>query len=131
LDSAGYSLDQKIFKEGKGLTPQEMAQKLFEEESIRQVLTSLVVCLFARNVYTLERVEKCLRLLGWGWNEAQLLETGKKILMEKNQLKREMGFDIEKFEIPGRVLKVPTPLGSIEAGYLRETVKHFKMYLGV
>lgn len=128
LDSAGYSLDQKIFKEGKGLSPKEMAQKLFEEEVARQVLTSLVICLFARNVYTMERVKKCLYVFGWDLNEADLLEMGKKILLAKNRLKKEMGFELEDVYIPKRVLETPTPLGSMNESYLRETVKHFKMF---
>jgi aldehyde:ferredoxin oxidoreductase len=127
LDSAGYSIDQKIFKEGKSLSPKEMAQKLYEEEVIRQVLTSLVICLFARNVYTMERVKKCLHVFGYDLSEADLLEMGKKILLEKNRLKKEMGFEMENIAIPKRVLETPTPLGSIDESYLRETVKHFKI----
>jgi len=128
LDSAGYSIDQRIFKERKSLNPKEMAHKLFEEEVARQVLTSLVICLFARNVYTMERTVKCLKVFGWNLNEDELHETGKKILLEKNQLKREMGFDMENFYIPKRVLETPSPLGPIDEPYLRETVKYYKEF---
>jgi len=129
LDSAGYSIDQKIYKDGKYPGPKEMAQKLFEEEAIRQVLTSLVICLFARNVYVPERIGRCLRLFGWDFNEAQIFELGRKILFEKNQLKREMGFDMENFNLPKRAVETPSPLGSIDESYIRETVKHFKTFL--
>ncbi|MGQ9510164.1 MAG: aldehyde ferredoxin oxidoreductase C-terminal domain-containing protein [Thermodesulfobacteriota bacterium] len=126
LDSAGYSLDQKIFKEGKPLSPKEMAQRLFEEEALRQVLTSLVICLFARNVYTLDRVKRCLNVFGWDFSEEDLLELGKKIVMEKNRLKREMGFDMESVRIPKRILETPSPFGPLNEFYLRETVHYFK-----
>ena len=126
LDSAGYSIDQKLFKDGKRFSSKEMAETLFEEEAIRQVLTSLVICLFARNIYTTERIEKCLKLFGWDLNETDLVQIGKKILVEKNQFKLEMGFDMEKFYIPKRVLEVPTPLGLIDESYLREVVKYYK-----
>lgn len=126
LDSAGYSLDQKIFKEGKSIGPKEMAQRLFEEEALRQVLTSLVLCLFARNVYTLERVKRGLQLFGWDLTESDLFQLGKKILIEKNRLKKEMGFDMEDLTIPERVLETPSPFGPLDEAYLKEAVKSYK-----
>jgi aldehyde:ferredoxin oxidoreductase len=126
LDSAGYSLDQKIFKEGKPIGPKEMAQRLFEEEALRQVLTSLVICLFARNVYTLERVKRGLQLFGWDLTESDLFQLGKKILIEKNRLKKEMGFDMEDLTIPERVLETPSPFGPLDEAYLKEAVKSYK-----
>jgi len=129
LDSAGYSIDQKFLKEGKLPTPKEMAQKLFEEEALRQVLTSLVICLFARNVYTLERIERCLHAFGWNYSEKELLELGKNILIEKNNLKREMGFEIEKVSIPKRVLETPSPFGPLDESYLKETIQFYRKLL--
>ena len=129
LDSAGYSIDQKVFREGKTLSPREMATRLFEEEAIRQVLTSLVICLFARNVYTMDRIVKCLKVFGWNLNEAELSKIGREILLEKNQLKNEMGFNMENVYVPKRVLEVSTPLGFIDASYLEETIKYFKSLL--
>jgi len=43
LDNAGYSIDQKVLVKGK-LTPSELVEKLLEEEAIRQILSSLVIC---------------------------------------------------------------------------------------
>lgn len=126
LDSAGYSIDQKLLMEGKDISPEEMAEALFEEEAIRQVLSSLVVCFFARSIYTIERVARCLNLFGWDIEENSLLRIGRKILVEKNMLKKEMGFDMENFYIPKRVLEVPTSLGLIDSSYMKKTVEHFK-----
>ena len=65
LDSAGYSLDQKAGAKGETLTPEGVAAGLLEEERWRQVLTSLVICLFARGVYTPEIVLKALATAGF------------------------------------------------------------------
>jgi len=129
LDSAGYSIDQKLLLEKRSMEPLDMAKALFEEEAIRQVLSSLVVCFFARNVYTLERISRCLKVFGWNLDDKELLELGKKILREKNMLKREMGFDMENYRLPKRVLEVPTPLGHLDASYIKKTVEHFKALL--
>ena len=56
LDSAGYSLDQKAAQKGEVLDPVVTAGKLLSEERWRQVLSSLVVCMFARGIYTEEAV---------------------------------------------------------------------------
>ncbi|MHA2204009.1 MAG: aldehyde ferredoxin oxidoreductase N-terminal domain-containing protein, partial [Candidatus Hodarchaeales archaeon] len=50
LDNAGYSLDQKTFD--KTLSPSEAVLALAKEEEWRNVLNSLIICLFARSIYT-------------------------------------------------------------------------------
>lgn len=92
-------------------------------------MSSLVVCFFARNVYTLDRIYRCLKLFGWDLGDKELLETGRKILVEKNMLKRDMGFNVENYFIPKRVLEVPTPLGFVDPSYVKKTVEHFKALL--
>lgn len=129
LDSAGYSIDQKLMMEDKRIEPQEMAKILFEEEAMRQVLSSLVICFFARNIYTPEVISRCLKLFGWDLDGKKLIEIGKKILIEKNMLKREMGFDMENYHLPKRALDLPTPLGLIDPSYVKKTVEHFKALL--
>ncbi|MEM4674976.1 MAG: aldehyde ferredoxin oxidoreductase N-terminal domain-containing protein, partial [Nitrososphaerota archaeon] len=62
LDSAGYSLDEKTI--GATPSPEKIADELFKEEAWRQVLSSLVVCFFARRVYTPENTSKALRAAG-------------------------------------------------------------------
>ena len=65
LDSGGYSLDQKAAKAGKTLTPDGVAETLIQEERWRQVLSSLVVCFFARGVYDRETVRAALAVAGF------------------------------------------------------------------
>lgn len=60
LDNAGYSVDQKP-EEKFPKTPEKIADELYEEEAYRQILSSLVVCFFARGLYTREIIRKfCL-----------------------------------------------------------------------
>jgi aldehyde:ferredoxin oxidoreductase len=60
LDNAGYSIDQKF----KKLSQADLAEALLNEERWRQVLSSLVICFFARNIYQPEIVSKALQSAG-------------------------------------------------------------------
>lgn len=129
LDSAGYSLDQEMLKEGRILPPDEIAAKLFEEESWRQVLCSLVVCLFSRKIYRPDTVRECLEPLGLKLSEEELVGIGKEILRNKNRIKEGLGFSFDKIRFPRRIFEVETPLGMIDEGKLREVVERFRELL--
>ncbi len=61
LDAGGYSYDQKH-------TDKDVAaavQFLENDERERVLLTSMVSCLFARNVYTPELLARCLEAAGY------------------------------------------------------------------
>jgi len=75
LDNAGYSLDQKL-KEIP--TPQEIVDRLVKEEAWRQVLSSLVVCFFARGVYKPEMVAKAFEALGYETSPEELKIKGRR-----------------------------------------------------
>ena len=78
LDSAGYDLDQKLT--GQEFSVEEVVEKLLKEEEWRQILSSLVVCFFARKVYTPEVITKALDALGIGnWTEDKLEDLGRVI----------------------------------------------------
>lgn len=129
LDSAGYSLDQDMLKEGKVLSPSEIAYKLFEEESWRQVLCSLVVCLFSRKIYRPSIVKECLEPLGLKLSEEELVKMGEEILKNKNRLKERMGFSFDKVRLPRRIFEIDTPLGKLDEQKLREAVRRFEELL--
>lgn len=131
LDSAGYSIDQSLLKEGKDLTPEEAARRLIEEESWRQVLSSLVVCFFSRGIYKPEVVVKSLKILGVETDESSLLALGRSILKAKNEFKFREGFDPEKLRIPRRILEIPTPRGMVKEEYLRRAIEAFYKELGL
>lgn len=123
LDSAGYSLDQKTI----GKTPQaeELPQKLVEEESWRQVLTSLVLCLFAREVYKPDIVSSALKAVGFELGPEDLVKLGRRILAEKYRLKLELGFKPEEVSFPKRIFETPTPHGKLDPEYMERARKAY------
>jgi aldehyde:ferredoxin oxidoreductase len=125
LDSAGYSLDQRLLKQGGRLSPSEVAAELLREEAWRQVLCSLVVCLFAREIYRPALVSEALALLGLRLSVDELQRLGMEILREKQEFKRREGFNPAGLRIPKRIVEASTPLGAISEGELREAVKRF------
>jgi aldehyde:ferredoxin oxidoreductase len=134
LDSAGYSLDQEAGRKGGAqaaalLTPEGVADKLYTEESWRQVLTSLVVCLFARGVYTEPVVLDTLAQAGFSCTAADLQTLGRDVLQRKNQFKQREGFDLEAVRIPRRILETPSPIGTIDERFVRQTLTEFKAKL--
>lgn len=132
LDGAGYSLDIKNAALNKAPNPTEAAKYLFEEESWRQILSSLVVCYFARNIYTPELVVKGLEILEIQRSADQLKKLGEKILREKNAFKIREGFSFNKefLSIPKRILETESALGFVKEDDIREGIKVFKELLG-
>ncbi|MBS7288883.1 MAG: aldehyde:ferredoxin oxidoreductase, partial [Candidatus Freyarchaeota archaeon] len=126
LDNAGYAIDQKLNAEGRRASPSELAKMIFEEECWRQVLSSLVVCFFARGVYTPEVVSRCLSVMGIDLTPADLKGLGARILREKYEFKFREGFSFEKLKVPKRVTEVPTPQGVVTERDLREGIKSFE-----
>jgi len=130
LDSGAYSLDQRIFsKGGEPPSPAEAVKSIAEEESWRQILTSLVACLFARSIYTPDLVVRALRTLGYEYDETGLRELGRRIYMRKQRIKMEEGFDPIKTRIPDRIYETPTPLGKISRQYMDQALMEFKNLL--
>ncbi|PLJ77460.1 aldehyde ferredoxin oxidoreductase family protein [Infirmifilum sp. SLHALR2] len=123
LDSAGYSLDQKTI--GKTPTPREVVERLYEEESWRQVLSSLVVCFFAREIYKPENAAEALRPLGFELTADDLLKLGKRIYGEKYRLKIREGFKPEEVEFPKRIFETPTPHGVLSREYMEEAKREY------
>jgi len=123
LDCAGYSLDQELLAKNQKLTPKELIDKLIDEEAWRQVLSSLVICFFARGVYTPELIIDGFKVLGKELNLENLKKIGAKILKEKYKFKVEEGFDLSKLRIPERIFQTPTPLGMISKDFMNECLK--------
>ncbi len=124
LDGAGYSLDRKTL--GSPLSPEELVDKLVEEEKWRQVLSSLVVCLFARKIYTAEIIAKAFKPLGVDIDENELHKKGEEIYMEKYSLKIRDGYTLDDIKIPKRILETQSPHGTIEKEYIARAIDYFK-----
>lgn len=123
LDSAGYSLDQKSAKDGVTLTADGIANSLLEEEQWRQVLTSLVICLFARGIYTPETVQRALAAAGIERSVDELKALGADILHRKYAFKLREGFDPAGLRIPGRIIETPSPAGKFDEELIRKTIE--------
>lgn len=122
LDSAGYSLDQRAASHGTTLTPDGVAADLLEEERWRQVLTSLVVCLFARGIYTPEIVVRALATAGIDWTAEDLARFAADTLQRKQAFKRREGFDPSALRIPQRILETPAPTGMVDESFVRQAI---------
>jgi len=129
LDNAGYSLDQKAVKQGVTLMPEDIAEALVNEERWRQVLTSLVVCLFARGVYDGETVLGALDVAGFDWTAADLDRLGAETLRRKVAFKQREGFDFGALRIPRRIVETPSPNGPFDEGFVREAIAHYETSL--
>ena len=120
LDCAGYSIDRKSENVP---TPESLVKRLIEEERWRQVLSSLVICFFARNIYKPEIVTKALEAVGFYFSQEGLKTLGKEIHSLKYKFKLREGFKIEELRIPKRIFETPTPLGFMSEDYIRIALK--------
>ncbi len=119
LDNGGYSVDQKEMVNNV-LTPNEVVDKLLIEEAIRQILSSIAVCFFARGIYDLELVSKSIKLLGFDLDETKLLEIGKQIHLNKYKFKIREGFSINKLYVPERIFETNDPTGKITKDFIKQ-----------
>jgi aldehyde:ferredoxin oxidoreductase len=125
LDSAGYSLDQKKGVSAQTLTPESVAEALLAEERWRQVLTSLVICLFARGIYTPEVVQKTLATVGFEWSLEELEQLSLETLRLKHDFKTREGFELTQLRLPRRIFETPAPAGKFDEDFMRQTMAHF------
>ncbi|WP_456328726.1 aldehyde ferredoxin oxidoreductase N-terminal domain-containing protein [Archaeoglobus sp.] len=125
LDSAGYSLDQKA----KELSPEETIDRLIEEESWRQILSSLVVCFFARGIYTPEVISKAFEPLGYSISPDELKKLGREIYREKARLKIDLGFNLDELSIPRRIFETPSLHGELSEDFVKKALEYYKKKL--
>ena len=131
LDSAGYSLDQNALARGETLSAEGIAQALWAEEAWRQVLSSLVICFFARGIYRPETVEQALAAIGHERTQEELRHLGEETLRLKHAFKEREGFDLLQVRIPRRILETPTPHGALDEAFLRQAIAAYKRLLNV
>ncbi|PUA31544.1 MAG: aldehyde:ferredoxin oxidoreductase [Zestosphaera tikiterensis] len=125
LDNAGYSIDQKYI--GKQYPPPEkLVDEIIEEEAWRQVLTSLVLCLFARGAYKPATVVKALTPLGLKLSEEDLRRVGFEIYKEKLKLKLALGYKLDELKLPKRIFEIPTPNGLITEEYMIKALEYYR-----
>jgi len=124
LDNGGYSVDQKAFKDN--LSDENIVDKLIFEDDIRGVLTSLVICLFARGIYTYNSIIESLAAVGIERSEKELIELGRDIFMKKYELKRKFGFDLNDVTFPSRFFETASTNGMIDEARVQNLLSIYK-----
>jgi aldehyde:ferredoxin oxidoreductase len=114
LDSGGYSYDQK--HEGKDV--EEAVSFLTKDELDRVFLTSMVSCLFAREVYKPDLLVECLGSLGYKSLAENMKAVSSFIQKLRWKLRLATGFDPSAVEIPKRFTEVVTWKGPVDRTYL-------------
>lgn len=123
LCNAGYSVDQTKLMDNV-LEPEKVIDMLIEEESYRQILSSMVVCFFARGIYNYDTLPKGLAVLGFDADETRLKEIGRKIHAEKFKFKFREGFSFDQLTLPKRIFETPDPTGKLTKEYMRKAVAY-------
>lgn len=128
LDNAGYSADQNGYSE-KQPPPEELIEALLKEEQWRQILSSLVVCFFARGIYISEVVSELLHTAGFDIEPEEFNRIGQAIYREKYLFKTREGFSLNKLRIPKRIFETPHPGEGLKEEYMRNALRYLETIL--
>ena len=109
LDNGGYAIDQLQPEQD----PEKLVMALLKEEKARNVLTSLCICLFARNIYDSETVLAALAAIGIEKTADELTCLGEEIYRLKHSLRRQLGFRIEEQRFAERFFTTPATVGTL------------------
>lgn len=125
LDNAGYTLDQKVLI-NHSLSPEEIGQELIKEEIWRQVLSSIVICYFARGIYTPATVQRALACAGYTVTPEQLTAVGEQIYLAKYSFKLREGFRFEDLQFPKRLFETPSPTVPLVEPEMQRTISYVR-----
>lgn len=129
LDNAGYSIDQKALS--KDIPVEEQVKKLVEEGVHRMLLNSLVLCLFARKIYSMDVIIEGLKAVGIDRDEKSLNDLAMKIYQRKYDFKKKCGFDPEKVEIPEKLYNVTTASGKVNRERMKKRLLLYRQMAGI
>jgi aldehyde:ferredoxin oxidoreductase len=114
LDAGGYSYDQK--HQDKDV--EKAVTFLVQDERERVLLTCMVSCLFAREVYKRDVLADCLGSLGYEILAHDLDKLSDCVQKERWKLRIATGFNPSAVEIPKRFTEVTTWKGKVDEDYL-------------
>lgn len=120
LDNGGYSFDQE------STADDEIIEKIFNEEIERNILTSLVACLFARKVYTMDKIIKALNSIGMSMDENELISIGREILKMKYDIKKRLGYSLDQIRLPKRFFNTNAIDVKLDSQKAHELIKQYK-----
>ena len=122
LDSGGYSYDQKHATERK---VKEAVDFLVKDEQDRVLLTSMVACLFAREVYKEDLLADCLSSLGYSTLADNMQQVAQHIQKMRWRLRLATGFEPAGVNIPKRFSEVTNWKGPIDQKFLDEVKQEY------
>jgi aldehyde:ferredoxin oxidoreductase len=121
LDAGGYSYDQKQ----KEKDVAHAVEFLIQDEKARVFLTSMVSCLFAREVYKEAVLADCLNSVGYRNLAENLDSVAQRIQKMRWQNRIKTGFDPGSVMIPERFKQVVTWKGPMDMNYLDSLQKTY------
>lgn len=121
LDAGGYSYDQKQ----KGKDVAKAVEFLVQDEKARVFLTSMVSCLFAREVYKEAVLADCLNAVGYRDLAENMDSVSQRIQKMRWQIRLKTGFDPGSVKIPERFKQVVTWKGPMDTNYLDSLQKTY------
>src|SRR5512139_3594500 len=121
LDAGGYSYDQKQ----KGKDVAHAVEFLVQDEKARVFLTSMVSCLFAREVYKEAVLADCLNAVGYRDLAANVDSVSRRVQKMRWQIRLKTGFDPGSVKIPERFKQVVTWKGPLDGNYLDSLQKAY------
>ena len=122
LDSGGYSYDQ-IHRAERDVG--EAVSFLEHDEQERVFLTSMVCCLFAREVYKEELLADCLNSLGYTALAENMSGVSEHIQRLRWRTRLATGFDPQGVKIPKRFRQLTTWKGPVDETCLDELKKEY------
>jgi aldehyde:ferredoxin oxidoreductase len=122
LDNAGYSYDQKA----DAKKSEDAVAFLIKEERTRVQLTCMVSCLFARNVYSQERLQECLASVGLSGLAESLVDSSRDVQAKRWQLKFSTGYNPRNISIPKRFEEVTTWKGGIDKVFMDSVAAEYQ-----
>lgn len=125
LDNAGYSVDQKKLMKNY-IAPDKLVDMLIKEESLRQILSSMVVCFFSRGIFKPEVIIDTLKIVGINLNVDEMMNLGRQIYIDKYKFKFREGFSFDNMHIPKRIFETKEPTGFLTQKYIKEGLEHAK-----
>ncbi|OPY01519.1 MAG: Aldehyde ferredoxin oxidoreductase, domains 2 & 3 [Syntrophus sp. PtaB.Bin001] len=121
LDSGGYAYDQK--EKSKDMA--KAIDFLLKDEQGRVLLTSMVACLFARNVYTDELLATCLKTVGYGTLAENLGPVARHIQQLRWKTRFACGFKPEDIIMPERFYEIETLKGPIDRAFFDGLIQEY------
>ena len=121
LCNGGYSFDQASTE----FDPDDLVDKIFEEEIERCMTNSLVMCLFARKIYDRQTILDALNSIGWSLTNDDLTVIGRRIMREKLLIKKSLGFKQKGVKLPKRFFETPSMNGQLDEKTAKMMIRRY------